>query len=70
MATSIVLPNFTISTIIMYLMLITIVYILSSMISDRTPIKIAIISTIATSTAHLLASSIESLIPEIVITLP
>lgn len=49
-------------TLVFYFTLIVIVYLLSTIVSERTPIKVTIIATIAAIVAQLLASGIKQAI--------
>lgn len=49
-------------TLVFYFTLIVIVYLLSTIVSERTPIKVTIIATIAATMAQLLASGIKQAI--------
>jgi len=49
-------------TLIFYFTIIIVAYILSQVVTDRTPIKVALIATIASAVAHLLVSGIKHII--------
>ncbi|HIC99675.1 MAG TPA: hypothetical protein EYP08_08710 [Pyrodictiaceae archaeon] len=49
-------------TLVFYFTLIVVVYLLSTIVSERTPIKVTIIATIAAIVAQLLASGIKQAI--------
>jgi len=52
-------------TLVFYFVVVIVAYLLSQVVSNKTPIKVTLIATIAAATAHLLVSAIYhySLIP-------